>query len=506
MFQSKSLYLSPEPRRLNFFIPIGILFGVALIAAWLAALFGNGFSNPFTELYLLPWIAFAGIVVLSPIVYLAIRKRFDVFHPLVFAAWSYFFPAFILGGLILASGLSQPYYLTFIPDLEYYLPLTLVYVALGFAGLILGFVLPVGKKVGEMLSRRLPVWDWKPNEILMPGVLLLGVGILVSTSAFTAGVTGYQRGSLLETFDATLIFFAYFVPVSSFILWYAIFSAEKRTLHFKLVACLLIALIPYSTLLSGSRGGLIQNLLPIAMAFWLSGRRIKLHHGLILGTVLVGAVLVGIIYGTTFRLVKGAEEEVDFSSYMDSSSKALQIIGDRGVADNMGFALDTLSQRMETTSSLAVVVANYEQLEDYAGDYGLAGNIWTYTWTAFIPRVVWPDKPIISDARAYSALYFDYGDNSFAITPIGDLLRNFGPVGVPIGMAILGLVLRILYSSLIEGQVKSVWRSSAYYLLLIKISYEGFYGTILPDLIRMAVIVLLAGLIINIMVRRRSFA
>jgi hypothetical protein len=506
MYQPKSLYLSPTPRRLNFLVPIGILFALAFIAFWLMLLFGNGFSNPFTELYLLPWIAFAGVVILAPAVYLAIRKRFDLFHPLIFAAWSYFFPAFVLGGLLLASGLSQPYYLTFIPDLEYYLPLTLVYVALGFAGLTLGFSLPLGKRAGEWLSHKLPVWDWKPNDILLPGVLLLCIGVVLSTSAFTAGITGYQRGSLLDTFDATLTFFTYFVPVSSFVLWYAIFKAERRTIHFKLVACLLIALIPYSTLLSGSRGGLIHNLLPIAVAFWLSGRRIKLHHGLILGTVLTGAVLLGIIYGTTFRIVKGGEEEVDVDTYLDNSSKALQIMGDRGVKDNMVFALDTLSQRIETTSSLAVVVANYEQLEPYAGDYGLAGNIWTYTWTAFIPRFVWPDKPIISDARAYSALYFDYGDNSFAITPIGDLLRNFGPIGVPIGMAILGFVLRMIYASLVEGQVKSVWRSSAYYLLLIKISYEGFFGTILPDLIRMAVVLLLAGLIINLMIRKRSFA
>jgi hypothetical protein len=506
MFQPKSLYVSPTPRRLNFFVPIGLLFGLAFIAAWLMFLFGNGFSNPFTELYLLPWIAFTGVVVLAPAVFLAVRKRFDVFHPLVFAAWSYFFPAFVLGGLILASGWSQPYYLTFIPDLEYYLPLTLVYVALGFAGLTLGFVLPFGRRVGEWLSHSLPVWDWKPADILFPGVLLLGLGIFFSTSAFTAGITGYQRGSLLETFDATMTFFTYFVPVASFMLWYAIFRAEHRTMHFKAVAILLIALIPYSTLLSGSRGGLIHNLMPIAMAFWLSGRRIKLHHGVILGTILTGAVLLGIIYGTTFRLVKGSEERVDVDTYLENSSKALQIMGDRGVKDNMGFALDTLSQRMETTSSLAVVVANYEQLENYASDYGLAGNIWTYTWTAFIPRFVWPDKPIISDARAYSALYFDYGDNSFAITPIGDLLRNFGPLGVPIGMAILGFVLRIMYVSLVEGQTKSVWRSSAYYLLLIKISYEGFYGTILPEILRMSLIVLLAGLIINILIRKRSFA
>jgi hypothetical protein len=176
---------------------------------------------------------------------------------------------------------------------------------------------------------------------------------------------------------------------------------------------------------------------------------------------------------------------------------------DRGVGDNLTFALDTFAQRIETTSSVAVVVANYEKLEPYSSDYGLAGNIWMYTWTAFIPRFIWPDKPIVSDARAYSALYFDYGDNSFAITPMGDLLRNFGPLGVPIGMAFLGFILRVMYTSLIEGSVKSVWRSAAYYLLLVNTSYEGFYGTIIPSLLRLSIVLLVAGLFISLIAHKR---
>jgi hypothetical protein len=249
---------------------------------------------------------------------------------------------------------------------------------------------------------------------------------------------------------------------------------------------------------------LIQNMMPIAMAFWLSGRRISARHGVIFGSVLAVAVLVGVIYGTTFRGVKGSEEQVDFDSYLTSSSKAVEIIANRGFGENLAFGIETLAARMETTSSLAVVVANYEKLETYASDYGLAGNIWTFTWTAFIPRFVWPDKPIISDARAYSALYFDYGENSFAMTPMGDLLRNFGPLGVPIGMALLGLVLRILHVALVESQVRSVWRATLYFMLLTRVSYEGFFGTILPDMIRTTVIVVVAGILVNFMVRRKS--
>lgn len=502
--QTRQSYLPEDNRRMGLLVPILGLLLVVLVAAFAIAYFSDGLSNPFTELYLIPWIGLAAVVILAPSVYLAFKKKFDLFHPLVFAAWSYFLPAFVVGGLLLASGLSQPYYLAFIPEWEFYLPLTLVYVALGFAGLTFGFVMPVGRRLGEFFSRKLPLWDWKPNDILAPGVLLLGLGVFFNLTAFAAGLIGYQRSRLLDTFDATLSFFTYFVAVASFMLWYAIFRTPKLTLQFKLVAILLVVLIPYSTLLAGSRGGLIHNLLPIAVAFWLSGRRIKLHHGLIFGGVLTVAVLAGMVFGTTFRSVKGAEEKVDLDTYLNQSSQAFTIISNRGVTQNFTFAVQNLAERMETLSSLGVVVGNYETLENYASDYGLAGNIWTYTWTAFIPRVIWNDKPIIADARAYSELYFDFGENSFAITPIGDLLRNFGPLGVPIGMAILGFALRIMYTALVESGINSVWRSATYYLLLVNVSYEGFYGILLPSMLRLMLILLLCGFVINLMVRRRG--
>ena len=106
-------------------IPILVLCLVGGAAGLMILMLSGGFTNPFTEIYLLPWVALTGVVVAAPAIYLAVRKRFDLFHPLVFAAWSYFFPAFVIGGLLLASGLSKPYYLAFVSDLEYYLPLTL---------------------------------------------------------------------------------------------------------------------------------------------------------------------------------------------------------------------------------------------------------------------------------------------------------------------------------------------------------------------------------------------
>lgn len=149
------------------------------------------------------------------------------------------------------------------------------------------------------------------------------------------------------------------------------------------------------------------------------------------------------------------------------------------------------------------MVSNYEALATYESAYGLDNNIWQYTWTAFIPRFLWKDKPTIADNYSYNELYFGFGGFGLAITAMGDLLRNFGPAGVPIGMFVLGFMIRIFYASLIEGQPFSSWRSAVYFIVLTKISYDSFYGEILPTVIRVAVIVM--GQLIAITVISKVF-
>jgi hypothetical protein len=166
--------------------------------------------------------------------------------------------------------------------------------------------------------------------------------------------------------------------------------------------------------------------------------------------------------------------------------------------------MESLSLRLENLSSVAVIVSNYEKLAPYEESYALSNNILRDAWTAFIPRVFWPDKPLTSDAHAYSALYFDFEDNSFAITPWGDLLRNFGPIGIPIGMALLGIFLRALYVSLGTPIPGGQWRSSAYYLMLTTVSYEAFYATLFPSLVRVALVLMATLYLCNLIAQRTS--
>jgi hypothetical protein len=207
------------------------------------------------------------------------------------------------------------------------------------------------------------------------------------------------------------------------------------------------------------------------------------------------------IYGTTFRNVKGSESQVSIDQYTENIFETFDQVGRFDLGNSLEFALMGIAERLDTLSSVAVVVSNYEQLAPYEESYGLDGNIWKDLSTFFIPRIFWSEKPIASEPRKYSDLYFNYGETSFAITPIGDLLRNYGPIGVPIGMFLFGIVIRFIYRSLIEGQPRSVWRATLYFMLIMAISYEGFYGLLIPFLFKVGITAVVGIVIVEIVAR-----
>ncbi len=492
--------------RRRFPLPVIGLWGFVAVAAISLIWIENDLGHSFPGFYLLPWCLLTGICVLAPSAYMFVRGRFDFFNPLTFAAWSYVFPAFVGGGLIIAFGAVNPYFMTFIDDPEYNLPLSLVYVAVGFLGLWLGYSLPVGRYIAEKLERRLPDWQWSSSEVWLPGILLLLAGIAVNLIGFVQGIMGFQRITEIGVFDSALFFLLTMVGIGYILLWLGIFTSERRTGAFYLVLAVVIAFIPIRLALLASRAGLLISIIPIAMAFGYSGRRLRPRTAAIFGVLVVLAVLIGSVYGTAFRNIKGSEARVNAGDYVGLVSDTVEYVLNQNTATLAADSLQALADRIENLSSLAVVVANYEQLAPYEASYGLQNNIINDAMTSLVPRVVWPDKPGTSDARAYSDLYFNYGENSFAITPFGDLLRNFGPIGVPLGMILLGIYLRLIYRLLIETPSPAIWKKVAYFPLLTVVSYEGFYATLLPGVIRTLFVVILSLLVCRFLIGSRSRA
>lgn len=478
------------------------LMSAAFVVGLIALLFTSGSLDAFPNLYLVPWLLGLGAVMAGPLLYLRRRGRFTFVDPLVFATLSYFFPAFVVGGLSFATGLSDPPYATLVQDPTYTFPLTIVLVGLGFAGMSLGYLSPIGAAPGRKLASWLPTKDFSPESLIIPGLVLLFLGIGNTVVAFILGRFGYQRLAEFTTYDGLLYFLTLFWVEASFILWLAVFRKKRLDLYVLPLVGVLLATSLTKFLFSGSRGNIIQLFLIITFAFILAGRRFTLKQSAVAGVLLTIGLTIGMIYGTTFRNVKGDEEAQQAAQYTGNVFEALDQVGRSDLVDTLTFGAVTFAERIDILSTLAVVVSNHEQLAPYEEIYGLSDNIWVETSTFMIPRFVWPDKPVVSDPRRYSELYFDFGGSSYAITPVGDLLRNFGVVGILLGMFVLGVALRFIYSSTVEGQPGVTWRLALFFMLITSISYEGFYGTILPVLFRVGVTALIGVAIVNIIARQ----
>lgn len=490
-------------RRFGMLIPIAVLWGVTFILGILWLLFDDEFGNPLKEYYLIPYAFLTGLVIIAPSVYLFYQKKFDLFHPLVYAAWSYCLPAFVGGGFIMAFKWNDQHFFAYIEDQQNTLPLTLGYIAIGFIGLTIGFFSPVGSFIGAKINRFMPNWEWQPNKVWSAGVLLILAGIAFNLIGFINGLIGFQRAATVEVFDGLLFFLIILYSEGNILLWLGIFQSKERSTSFYVILIVLLILIPLRSAMLGSRSGLLISIIPIVMAFFYSGRRLRWNQTAFIGIILSIVVFFGVIYGTAFRNMKGSESRMDAGDYVGQIFATVDYLTTNDLSQTLDLSLHALAERIDNLSALAVVVSNYEKLAQFEESYGLENNIVNDFLTSFIPRFIWADKPHTSDARAYSELYFNYGDNSFAVTPFGDLLRNFGPVGVPLGMMVLGFYLRLIHVMFIEFGKTQIWRKVAYFPLLTVVSYEAFYATIFPSVIRVTVVLLISMWCANLIIKIR---
>ncbi|HVF29401.1 MAG TPA: hypothetical protein VNA22_00450, partial [Pyrinomonadaceae bacterium] len=388
-------YLGPpaaESRdRANLITPIILLWTIVMTAVIVFAWIDNELSTVMPELYLLPWTLMAGVCVLAPTGYLYWKGKFDLFHPLVFAAWSMVFPAYVIGGLLFSIGWGNYYYLNFIDDPEYYMPLTLVYISVGFVGLTIGYFIPLGRILGSAVDRRLPEWNWRPNQVWLPGILLMIAGVAFNIIGFIQGLVGYQKNIEVGSFDGLIFALVTLLGEGTLLLWLAIFGSKERDAKFYIVLVILLLFLPIRMAVLGSRASLIIGLIPIAMAYLYSGHKLRFRTAAIFTTIGVVAVFIGAIYGTTFRYIKGAEARMEAGEYFSHALATVDYLANEDPLVVLQRGNEAVAGRVENLTLVAVTVANYEKLAPYEASYGLDNNIINDMYNAFIPRFVWAD-------------------------------------------------------------------------------------------------------------------
>jgi hypothetical protein len=111
----------------------------------------------------------------------------------------------------------------------------------------------------------------------------------------------------------------------------------------------------------------------------------------------------------------------------------------------MRFSFGTFKRRLAMINSVAVVVRDTPQWVPYAR----GSTIFMPAVAGFIPRAFWPDKPIMQSGREFGRTFrvTNYITRATHIGPTitGELYWNFGLIGVIVGMAAIGSIVRMLY-------------------------------------------------------------
>jgi hypothetical protein len=104
---------------------------------------------------------------------------------------------------------------------------------------------------------------------------------------------------------------------------------------------------------------------------------------------------------------------------------------------------------------------------------------------AFVPRLLWPDKPAISLSTEFAVklgystpdvivLGNEVSFTAIGITHVGELVYNFPFVLIPLAAALLGLLFRWAYETFLEG-----FRTSP--ALAVAVYASWWYGFVFPS-------------------------
>ena len=97
--------------------------------------------------------------------------------------------------------------------------------------------------------------------------------------------------------------------------------------------------------------------------------------------------------------------------------------------------------RFRMIDNVALIEADTPSLFPFAN----GANYYELPAIVFVPRALWPAKPALTEGADFSRSYWQITQSSITtstpLTQIGDLYRNFGLLGLIIGMVVWGLAI-----------------------------------------------------------------
>jgi hypothetical protein len=236
----------------------------------------------------------------------------------------------------------------------------------------------------------------------------------------------------------TFISFSYlivpFFLLSVGMLW------SRLTLNATVVGVIVFVSALALSVLTMSKFAVMSNLLALVTGAWIYGRSLR--------SVSVGLVAIAIVYVTVSPLVNEGRAHFDYDAASNSPADRLAIVADVVTGNSSIPAAETAAgSPTDVGVPLPLFRFSVAEIQGYLiqqYDSQQPGNSLHDFWAAAVPRVFWPDKPIIT--RFGTELHEQFwaitdAQSALAPTYSAEAYWNYGGLGVAIVSIVIGLEL-----------------------------------------------------------------
>jgi len=329
------------------------------------------------------------------------------------------------------------------------------YALLGVAAMAIGY-----HAFGRVPLRRARE-EWTTGAPYL--VLIGGVGLI-------GAIAGTQLFWLKSKAALYLLTLSQFSPMFLYawaLAWLLVFSGRATRGERLAVYLLFLPGVALIVLFSLSDKSLIMTLaVTPVVARWYTRRQLPWKTLLVLLLAMIFVVFPVI---NTFRAMdRHSSRELRATETMDTLASWDQ-------STYMDHSFGSFKSRLAEVTSLAAVVRDVPRWVPYA--YG--STIFEPMLALFVPRMLWPDKPVFGMGREFGETFrivspLDEVTN-VAVTVPGELYWNFSVPGVVFGMFLFGVVMRWAYRRYAEATLghPAPIRQAFYVLVLIAFVEAG---------------------------------
>lgn len=443
------------------------------------------------------------LLTLLPIVVPLMAGSLDVFEPIV--------PISLLIGL--AFGIRAMYlvydpssFTTWLARVSFddFIVRALIIALIGYCALLVGYYVVATPFVRILRARPyVPKKMW-PSRLHRTKILAL---VAVAIGAMALRVHLGEFGGSAGTGDVTSTTF-----VLGILATLAQYAACVLALHIAagddrpwLRLLLWVGVLPLAALQSLAFGGktpILLALYAVMAARHYAKRRLSvplLAAGVVVA-VLVVFPTVNAFRVPTDRALAASSTEPTIQEFASRVAAIPSLFAGMRPSEYAQFAAESVLGRANGVDSLAVIMKYGDAIQ-----LGNPTAYWQIPLLAFVPRLVWPDKPVILTGTEFARLFVTPSEEglrefpSIGVFHIGDLYASFGSSGVLIGMCLLGFLFRLVYQIFDPARSPDLGMKFVYIVLLWGIvnGFESDIPTIYGNLLKSLAIWLLIKLWLN---------